>query len=61
MMNRKRDPEKALGEMLFDAVNATRLCGKSADIALNEATDRFIDRFSTAETATNAAKNAPNT
>ena len=60
-MNRKRDPEKALGEMLFDAVNVTRLCGKSADIALNEATDRFIDRFSTAETATNAAKNAPNT
>lgn len=61
MMNRKRDPEKALGEMLFDAVNATRLCGKSADIALNEATDCFIDRFSTVETATNAAKNAPNT
>ena len=39
-MNRKRDPEKALGEMLFDAVDVTRLCGKSADIALNEATDQ---------------------
>lgn len=63
-LSRKHDPEKALGEMLFAAVNAVRLCGKNADIALNEATDRFIEGFredKNPENAINMGKNAPNT
>ena len=63
-LSRKHDPEKALGEMLFAAVNAVRLCGKNADIALNEATDHFIEGFredKNPENAINMGKNAPNT
>lgn len=63
-LSKKRDPEKALGEMLFAAVNAVRQCGKNADIALNEATDRFIEDFQeekSPEKAVKMPKNAPNT
>ena len=63
-LSKKRDPEKALGEMLFAAVNAVRQCGKNADIALNEATDRFIEDFQEEkcpEKAVKMPKNAPNT
>lgn len=63
-LSKKRDPEKALGEMLFAAVNAVRQCGKNADIVLNEATDRFIEDFQedkNPENAINMGKNAPNT
>ena len=50
--------------MLFAAVNAVRQCGKNADIALNEATDRFIEDFQeekSPEKAVKMPKNAPNT
>ena len=63
-LSKKRDPEKALGEMLFAAVNAVRQCGKNADIVLNEATDRFIEDFQEEkcpEKAVKMPKNAPNT
>ena len=51
----RRDPEAELGDLLFSVVNVCRLCDKSPDIALFEATNRFISRFQSME---NKIKNA---
>ncbi len=45
------DPEEELGDLLFAAVNVSRLCGKDADIALFNATNKFINRFRNMENA----------
>jgi len=48
------DPEMELGDLFFAAVNVSRICGKDADIALFNATNKFINRFRNME---NAIKN----
>lgn len=48
------DPEMELGDLFFAAVNVSRICGKDADIALFNATNKFIKRFRNME---NAIKN----
>ena len=45
------DPEKELGDLFFSAVNVSRLCGKDADMALFDATNKFISRFRSMENA----------
>jgi len=41
----KEDPQEELGDLLFSAVNACRLCGVDPDIALYAAVNKFIKRF----------------
>ena len=40
-----QDPEEELGDLLFSAVNACRLCGVNPDIALYASVNKFIRRF----------------
>ncbi|MFH1513109.1 MAG: nucleoside triphosphate pyrophosphohydrolase, partial [Bacillota bacterium] len=44
-IDKNEDPEAELGDLLFSAVNACRLCGVNPDIALFAAVDKFIRRF----------------
>ena len=45
------DPEAAVGEVLFAAVDLARAMGVDPEQALTGATDRFIDRFARSERA----------
>ncbi len=49
-----RDPMEELGDLLFACVNVTRIAKGSGEILLNQATQKFINRFSAME---NAIKN----
>ena len=49
-----RDPEKELGDLLFAAVNVARLCGVQPELALGQATEKFIVRFEKMEAAITA-------
>ncbi len=44
--------EEEIGDVLFSAVNVSRLCGYDAEEALSKATDKFIGRFSKTEELT---------
>ncbi len=46
-----RDPEGELGDLLFAAVNAARLAGAQPELALNQATEKFVRRFEKMERA----------
>ncbi|MDR0896218.1 MAG: nucleoside triphosphate pyrophosphohydrolase [Oscillospiraceae bacterium] len=46
-----RDPEGELGDLLFAAVNVSRLAGVEPEVALGGATDKFIRRFTRMEEA----------
>ncbi len=46
-----RDPEAELGDLLFAVVNAARLSGVQAEVALGLATEKFIRRFTRMEGA----------
>ncbi|MDR0929619.1 MAG: nucleoside triphosphate pyrophosphohydrolase [Oscillospiraceae bacterium] len=46
-----RDPEGELGDLLFAAVNVSRLAGVEPEVALGGATDKFIRRFTLMEEA----------
>lgn len=46
-----QDPEMELGDLLFAAVNVSRLCGKDADLSLFASTNKFISRFRNMENA----------
>ena len=50
----RRDPKDELGDLLFAAVNVSRLCGVQPELALGAATDKFIRRFSAMEQAIRA-------
>lgn len=52
------DTGKSLGQLLFTVIDAARTAGLDADQLLSSATDRFIDRFSEAESK---CKNSGNT
>ena len=49
------DPEMELGDLLFAAVNVSRLCKKDPDIALTASTNKFIKRFRNMENAIKTA------
>lgn len=44
--------EEELGDVLFSAVNVSRLCGIDSEEALSRSTDKFIDRFRKTEELT---------
>lgn len=44
--------EEELGDVLFSAVNVSRLCGTDSEEALSRSTDKFIDRFRKTEELT---------
>lgn len=44
--------EEEIGDVLFSAVNVSRLCGYDAEEALTRSSDKFIDRFRKAEELT---------
>lgn len=44
-----RDPAEELGDLLFSCVNVSRLCCLDAEELLNQATEKFISRFSDME------------
>lgn len=46
-----RDPTEELGDLFFACVNAARLSGVEAECALQQATEKFIRRFSLMENA----------
>lgn len=46
-----RDPEAELGDLLFAAVNASRLAGVQPEVALSGATEKFIRRYERMEAA----------
>ncbi len=50
-LQNNQDPEMELGDLLFAAVNVSRLCGKDADLALFASTNKFIKRFRNMEKA----------
>lgn len=46
-----RDPALELGDLFFACVNVARLCGVEAENALQQATEKFIRRFTAMENA----------
>ncbi|MDR0898666.1 MAG: nucleoside triphosphate pyrophosphohydrolase [Oscillospiraceae bacterium] len=54
-----RDPEGELGDLLFAAVNVSRLAGVEPEVALGGATDKFIRRFTQMEEAIMGAGKRP--
>lgn len=50
-LRKAEDPETALGELLLAMVDAARALGIDAEIALNAATERLIQRYEAAEEA----------
>lgn len=44
--------EEELGDVLFSAVNVSRLCGIDSEEALSRSTDKFVDRFRKTEELT---------
>lgn len=51
---REKDPahlEEELGDLFFACVNVSRLCGVEAETALQQATEKFIRRFTAMENA----------
>lgn len=44
--------EEEIGDVLFSAVNVSRLCGIDSEEALSRSTDKFIDRFRKTEELT---------
>ncbi|MGN0585753.1 MAG: nucleoside triphosphate pyrophosphohydrolase [Oscillospiraceae bacterium] len=44
--------EEEMGDVLFSAVNVSRLCGLDAEEALSRSSDKFIDRFRKTEELT---------
>ncbi len=46
-----RDPAEELGDLLFAAVNVARLAGVQSELALGEATAKFVRRFEAMEAA----------
>ena len=46
-----RDPAMELGDLFFACVNVARLCGVEAEIALQQATEKFVRRFTAMENA----------
>lgn len=47
----RRDPAEELGDLLFSCVNVTRLCGLEPELVLQQATEKFIRRFTAMENA----------
>ena len=43
--------EEELGDLFFACVNVSRLCGVEAETALQQATEKFIKRFTAMENA----------
>lgn len=54
MENDRESAKEEMGDLLFSAVNLARKCGIQPEMALNKATDKFIDRFCRVEDAVNA-------
>lgn len=47
----QRDPDEEMGDLLFSCVNVARLCGVEPELALRQATEKFIRRFTAMENA----------
>jgi len=50
-LNAGRDPAMELGDLFFACVNVARLAGVEAETALQQATEKFINRFTAMENA----------
>ena len=50
-LDARRDPWEEMGDLLFSCVNVARLCGVEPEKALQNATEKFIRRFSAMENA----------
>ena len=47
----KNNIEEEMGDLIFSVVSLCRKLGVEPEVALNKATDKFIDRFATVENA----------
>ncbi|MBR3751216.1 MAG: nucleoside triphosphate pyrophosphohydrolase [Clostridia bacterium] len=54
VMNDADKAREEMGDLLFSAVNLARKCGIQPEMALNKATDKFVERFCRVEEAVNA-------
>ena len=50
-LNAGRDPAMELGDLFFACVNVARLSGVEAETALQQATEKFVSRFTAMEKA----------